>query len=88
VILFPFYEYYCLKTFLAFSCAFVVDIIGAAVIGTSKIVCEKIIIELLVQSQYRCFVNFVKCILYYFDSIKILTNEKLIQLNCPNGTII
>jgi hypothetical protein len=59
----------------AFSCAIVVDFIGAAVIGTSKIVGEKIKIKLLVQSQYSCFANVIKCILYLFDSLQNKTNE-------------
>jgi hypothetical protein len=33
---------------------------GAAAIGTSKIVGEEVKIELMVQSQYRCFIDFVK----------------------------
>jgi hypothetical protein len=66
--------------FLAFSCDAVVEVITAAVIGTSKIVGGKTkIILLLVQSQEHCSGNFIKCILYLFDSLKNETNEWLIQ---------
>jgi hypothetical protein len=64
---------------LAFSCAIVVEVIGAAIIGTSKIVGEKIKTKLLVQSQYHCFGIFIKFILYLFDSLKKNTNVGLIQ---------
>ena len=44
----------------AFSSAIVVEGTGAAVIGTSKIVGEKVKIKLLVESKYCCFYNFIK----------------------------
>jgi hypothetical protein len=55
IIIFP-YQNYGLKTYFSL---FLLQVIGAAVIGTSKIVGEKIKIKLLVQSQYCCFVNFI-----------------------------
>jgi hypothetical protein len=55
---------------LAFSCAIVVEGIGAAVIGTSTIAGEKVKINLLVKSKYCCFDTFIRCILYLFDSLK------------------
>ena len=61
--------------YLAFSCANVLEVIGAAVMVISMIVGEKIKIKLLVQSSFFCFVHFVKCIPYLFDSLKNETNE-------------
>ena len=61
----------------ALSCVIVVEVIGAAVIGTSKIVGEKVKIKLLEKSKYSCFDNVIKCILYLFDNNEI--NEGLIQ---------
>jgi hypothetical protein len=56
--------------FFIFSSSVVVEVITAAVIGTSKIVGGEIKIMLLVQSQYHCSGNFIKCILCLFDSLK------------------
>jgi hypothetical protein len=55
---------------LAFACAFVVEVIGAAIIVTSRIVGKKFKIKRLVQSQHPSFANFIKCILYLFDRQK------------------
>jgi hypothetical protein len=53
------------RQILAFSCAFVVEVIGATVIGTSKSFGEKFKTKLLVESKYCCF---IKCILSLFDN--------------------
>ena len=58
-------------TFLAFSSAIVVEVFSAAVIGTSKIVGEKVKTKLLVERKYCCFDNIINSILYLFDSKKM-----------------
>jgi hypothetical protein len=52
----------------ALSCVIVVEVIGAAEIGTSKIAGETIKIKLLAESKYCYFDNLIKFILYLFDS--------------------